>query len=175
MPAIFPSSKTRIGPLVFDGTTSDEHSLTVSTTDQVIASGARITDHAIVDPRPLKLEVVTTRSRGSASFDAQPSDFNPARHAMIYAQLCELAKARLLVRIVTAVEAYSSMLIVSVGYARNSQRDLHRRRIVVMAREILTAEIVPVQNLADAAIDVAAPASDIGAVGLEATEEIAIP
>jgi hypothetical protein len=176
MPAIFgPRSRTRIGVLAFNGVTSDEHALTISHTDQPIATGARITDHALVDPRPLKMEIVSTRSRGSVIPDNPVLDFNPVLHLQLYQQLLELAKLRMLVRIVTSIDSYASMLITSVVLPRTGKADTNRLRIIVTAKEILTAEVVPVANLADAIVDVAGEADDLGAAGLESTGEVVQP
>jgi hypothetical protein len=177
MPAIFaaPRSKTSIGILVFDGVTSDEHSLTITTTDQPIATGARVTDHAIVDPRVLKMTVVATRARGSAIPTDPLTDFNPVRHQQLYQQLLELARTRQLLRIVTSVDSYNSMLIVGVSLPRSSKADTDRLRITIMAKEIQTTEVEPVANVADAIADLAGPGDDLGAAGLEDTGEVVTP
>jgi hypothetical protein len=177
MPVIFtaPRSKTKIGTIVFDGVTSDEHSLSITTTEQPISSGAKITDHAFVDPRPLKMTVVSTRARGRMIPQNPLTDFNPAWHLQLYQQLLELARQRLLVRIVTSVDSYSSMLIVGVSLPRSSNADTTRLRINVLAKEIQTVEVEPVANLADAVADLAGPSDDLGAAGLESLGEIAAP
>lgn len=171
---IAPRSKTKIGVLVFDGVSSDEHELTVTTTDQTISSGQRVTDHAIVDPRPLTMEVIATRSKGSAT-PTSPDDFNPIRHQQLYDQLIELAKLRLLVTITTSVDTYASMLITRVSYSRASMTDTNRKRIRVEAREILTGELIPIDALAPGLVDAAGSVDDLGAVGFESIGEVAAP
>lgn len=171
---IAPRSKTKIGVLVFDGVASDEHELTVTATDQTISSGQRVTDHAVVDPRQLTMEVIATRSKGSAT-PTSPEDFNPIRHQQLYDQLLELAKLRLLVAITTSVDTYLSMLLTRVSYSRSSATDTNRKRIRVEAREIFTGELVSVAALATGLVDAAGTADDLGAVGLESIGEVGAP
>lgn len=163
---LLPRSKTRLGLLAFDGVASDSHRLTITATDQPLSSLAVATDHAHVDPRPLRVEVIATRSTGSA-IPSSPNDFNPARVEQLYQSLLELARLRVPILVVTSIDVYRDMLIRSVDRPRSSRADTNRARIAVELREVLLAEVVPVANIAEAAVDVAAPVQDLGSVSTE--------
>ena len=175
MPTILPArSRTRIGLLAFDGVSDDDHSQTTIVTSETVEDGSRITDHAVLEPRPLNMTVIATRSTG-AMIPTPDTSFDPARHEQLYQALLELQRSVSLVSIATSIDSYSSMLITKVRRPRASQADTNRARIFVEAMEIQITSLAQLANLADALVDLAQAEANLGAAGLVDTGEFAVP
>jgi hypothetical protein len=101
MTAIFFSPK--IGPIAIDCWISERHSSTIGITEIAVESGAKITDHAYVQPK--KLDV----------------DFGSKTAAVTYQALMRFQKERKPFTVVSGLNVYTNMLIRDISAQRNAE------------------------------------------------------
>ena len=118
--AIFPSrgyvpSKADMVPLqdIVDGYLAEEHTLRLSKTHYPVEdTGLPLTDHAIIEPRSLKLEGWVSDLLSPAGLgDATPA---ASRGVAAWQQIKTLMETREPIRVITTLDIYGSMLITSV-------------------------------------------------------------
>lgn len=160
--AIFSRNKPMIGTVVLDASITEEHAIDVDTTENPIEDGATVTDHAIVDPRELTMEVIV-----SAHPDQLIPTFSAVRHIQEYRKLQRIAKSRDVIDVVTTLERYRSMLIVHVGTPRTVE-NTNALRITCKLRQIEIARVDAAANLADLAVDGALGEEDLASQGTQA-------
>jgi hypothetical protein len=149
--------RTRIGPIVIDLSESEEHRIDITITDQVVEGALQVTDHAIVRPRPLRIE-------GRILTFQQWRPINiPGFANRQYKKLKEAARLRLPLIVQTRLETYTSMLIESVQ-ARPEPTDFNTLRVAIEMREVLFS-IGSTIDAAPSAFDLADGGVDLGASG----------
>lgn len=92
-----------IGPVPMDCVVSERHSSELTITEIPIESGAKITDHAVVTPKRVLLDIAT----GSA--------------VATYAALMALQESRVPFTLVTGLSVYNNMLISRIDPERDSE------------------------------------------------------
>lgn len=105
MPIIAFSST--IGPVPIDCVVSENHTSTLDVTSIAVESGAKITDHAVVQPKSVSLEIA---DRGAAA---------------TYAALVAFQESRVPFTLVTGLSIYRNMLIKSVGVPKRDRTNAH--------------------------------------------------
>lgn len=105
--------KTIIGTLVIEATISENHEATCTVTDQPIETGARISDHIILDPERVTIEgfVSDTPINATTGFNSQAT----------FDQLYALRAARELLVVVTGYKVYTDMAITRISVPRTSR------------------------------------------------------
>jgi hypothetical protein len=103
--------KTAIGTLVIEATLSETHEATCTVTDQPIETGARISDHIILDPERVIIEGFVSDSpiNLSAGFNSQAT----------FDELYALREARQLLTVVTGYKVYVDMAITRITVPRD--------------------------------------------------------
>ncbi|MCA9681133.1 MAG: hypothetical protein KC457_02990 [Myxococcales bacterium] len=172
MPLVFfrQDTRPRIGEVVPDGLVSDQHLLEHELTDSPVESGAVITDHVLRLPRPLQITVAAAKI--PARIDEVSS---PTRHHATWRDLLELAARRQPVTIITSLDRYENMILRRVGTSRTSAADASRLLIDIEAREIETAEVDELANLAPQITDIAQAQVDQGSQGTTALPNTVMP
>jgi hypothetical protein len=97
----------RIGPVSVDCWITETHISTIGITEIPVESGARITDHAYVEPKRLSI------------------DFGNEQAALTYMTLVKFQESRIPFTIVSGLSVYNNMLIRSI----NAQRDPEMARV----------------------------------------------
>jgi hypothetical protein len=98
-----------LGELAFDATLREDHSRSVEATRKPLDDGARVTDHAFVQPLQLTLLNMIAATPLSAT------GADPGREARLYEQLLRIMHARQPVSVVTTLGQYDDMLIVDIA------------------------------------------------------------
>lgn len=103
--------KTSIGTLVIEATLSENHEATCTVTDQPIETGARISDHIILDPERVTIQgfVSDTPLSSSSGFNSQAT----------FDELYAIREARQLVTAVTGYKVYTDMAITRISVPRD--------------------------------------------------------
>lgn len=159
--AIFSRNKPKIGTLVLDASIAEEHAIDVSITDNPIEDGGTVTDHALVEPRVLTMEVMVT-----AHPDQLIPTLSAVRHIQEYRKLQRIAKSRDVITVVTSLERYRNMLIERVSTPRTVE-NTNALRITVQLRQIEIARVDAAENLGDVAADLALGGESLASQGLE--------
>ena len=94
---------------IADGFISEEHAVRISKTSYPVETGGSLVDHAVVQPRTLKLvgwvsDLLAPEGRWG----------NPSRGSDAWLQLTRLIESREPFRVVTLLDVYPSMLITSL-------------------------------------------------------------
>lgn len=154
---IFNLLKPTVGPIVLDASINEAHAVDVEWTDNPIEEGGIVSDHAIVQPRTLVIEGVVSRFPDSV---LPPLKFT--RHLLIWRRLRDMAIRRELVDIVTSLEIYPRMALLSVRTPRSNEWT-HSLKITIVARKMEFSVLDATQVVADAATDIAQGKAELGA------------
>ena len=104
------SARSSLTPLpgIVDGFLTEEHTLRLSKTSYPVESGQSLTDHAVIEPRTLKLE-------GWVSDLLAPAgEAGASRGLEAWQRITELMESREPILVVTTLGVYENMLITSV-------------------------------------------------------------
>ncbi len=126
---------------IVDGFLSEEHKIKLTkTTYPVETSGLLLTDHAVVEPRTLKLEGWVSDLLPSVDLGDTPA--HPSRGAAAWRQVYALMQEREPVTVVTTLAVYQSMLITSATAPvdRTTGRAL---RFDLELEEVLFRDVAP--------------------------------
>ena len=121
------------------------HQVTVEATQFPVDDGQSVTDHAIVKPDTVQLDLLFTPGAGNEELDPPPSDNRP-----LYAwQLLKAtAKARSQIGVVVDGEIYNPALIVGFSW-QHVFEDGNSRRVSLQVQQVLvaTSQTVPASSL----------------------------
>ena len=95
---------TSSGTLYFDATLHVDHNSSVTVTEHAVQTGAVISDHAIVDPQEISLEIGMTDTKGGDGSSAQA-----------YQQFLSVMKQREPCTVVTRLGTYQNMVLTSIS------------------------------------------------------------
>lgn len=153
----FASRKPWIGPLKFDMSRQEQHAVDIDHTDSPIEAGGLVTDHRVVRPRVLSMEL---------GFSSLPDELlslpEPSRHIRRWRQLRDMAIRGDIVDAVTTAEIYPLMSLEHVGTVRTRETSGHAY-FTVRLRRLEFAVIDPATAIADVAHDIALGGVDLGA------------
>jgi hypothetical protein len=111
---IYESGKPRIRQAVdLDAVESEDHGMSLDLTDMPIEDGSAINDHAIFEPRELRLTVWASKAPGS------PIPATPTRHLTAWRKFKALHEGLVFLDVITDVEPYKRILITSVSLPRD--------------------------------------------------------
>jgi len=158
-----------IGPLEFDCSITEDHAAELVLTDNPIEAlpgfPGLVTDHAVLLPRVLRMVVLVSTTPDRLL--AVSGFLTPTRHIRQWRKLRDLWARRELLTVVTTLELYTSMMLVRVGTPRRSQTT-NALEIDCTLRQVLFAAVPGVQDLAEAAADLALAEQDVGAQATQA-------
>lgn len=110
--------KSKIGVVELDATAREVHTVDVEVTQHPVEKGAAISDHKRRKPKTLQIEGIVTNTP-----IATPENLDPgadARADNAYRELIEAADSEELLTVVTGLETYENMAIVSLVMPRNA-------------------------------------------------------
>jgi hypothetical protein len=154
---LFNLLKPTVGPIVLDASINESHAVDVEWTENPIEEGGIVSDHAIVAPRVVVIEGIVTRFPDSL---LPPLKFT--RHLLIWRRLRDMAIRRELYDIVTSLEIYPRMGILSVRTPRSNEWT-HASKITIVARKMEFSVLDAAQVVSDAATDIAQGKAELGA------------
>lgn len=151
-----------LGGIQLDSVIQEAHDNTVQLTQNPIEKGADISDHAIVNPKKIRLNAVVTDSPlGSAGFTqivdsvtglfgaSTPS--NVTRSQQAYQQLIALMENREPIAITTRLLVYTDMVITSINVKQDKDTsraiflDIEAEQVIITESEVteLSAATLP--------------------------------
>lgn len=131
---LFDISPAEIGSLTIDATLSEEHSSEAEVTDHPIEQGADVSDHKRVKPNQIRINGVVSNT--PLAF----LNFNSGDRAVdAWGQLLFLQHEQKLLTVVTTLNTFENMAIVSLTAPRDAKRG-HMLEFTAVLREIFTAE-----------------------------------
>lgn len=145
-------------PIEFDAAVRDEHGVVLSWTGSPIENGLFTTDHGIVQPGRVAMDVVVTTHTDTLIPNVQAT-----RHIRLYQKLEALAERREPFDLVTSVRIYTGLVFDRVRLPRTRANT----NIYVISCEMHKVEIATVdaaEVMAEAAQEIALGAQDAGAV-----------
>lgn len=162
------TSPTLVGAsssIEFDCSIQEDHGVQVALTERPIEAvpgqPSILSDHAVVQPRSLTMVVRVS------NIPDKVIPFQFTRHLRIWRQLRDIAKRVELVDIVTTLEVYLNMVLLSVSTPRRKDTT-NCLEITVTAREAQFTAVDVSSEMADAVSEVASGAADLGAQGTQA-------
>lgn len=135
-------TKTNIGSYFFDAFLRLDHTSRLRVTQHPVQTGAAITDHAILEPKEIIIEV--GMSDCATSFIPGQFDGSWSRSVKAWEVLKQLQESRIPINVLTRLGLYKNMLIVVLS-APDDYRTLHGLRATVTLQEILVAEVSTVK------------------------------
>lgn len=173
---LFRTPSWPIGGIYFDGIMRTEHVSRIRTTQYPVQTGVQMTDHAIVEPAELTVEVMMSDAETSeyvstdpllntlyqamqsiriynnfAALCAQPAMLTgDGRAAQTWLMLKRLQVSRVPITVETRLQTYVNMVIEELS-APDDVKTLHAFRATVRLREIFFAEVAETQTSARAA------------------------
>jgi len=159
--------RPRVGPVFFQCAVRESYDLQATVTDNPVAFGAVVTDHVQVQPQTLVLEVMASTDLGIGLGPYQ----GPGASVRTWQALEALYRTRLLVDVVTGFGSFRGYVITSLRTVRNAEMSggvFGALIIEITLRQVVIALVDEVENVADAAADLALGASDVGAQGTQA-------
>ncbi len=130
--------KTNIGGLFFDAVLRTEHTSTLKITSHPVQNGANITDHSILEPSVLVMEIGMSDTMDSV-LHGQYSG-KGSKSVSAYQMLLDLQASRIPVSVLTRLKKYDHMLIENIT-APDDVKTLHGLRCTVTLREIFVVEV----------------------------------
>ena len=172
---IFRPQKWQVGGFYFDGIIRTEHVSTIRPTEYPVQSGATFTDHAIIEPASVTLEVMMTDASSTVNgvnyapilgvissvlsklgkFSniltlAKPSLFpqlGEGRSAAAWATLKAMQLSRVPIDVETRLQTYKNMLIEEIS-APDDAKTINALKVTVRLREIIIADVAEVKTAA---------------------------
>ena len=129
-----------IGGIIAQCTIEERHTDTMTVTDHPVEMGAKISDHAFMNP----VEVDITIGWGTGQFTPL---------SQIYQQLLDLQSSAKPFHIVTGKRKYSNMLITSIGVSTDGDTE-NALKVYLTCREVIivqtqTSSLAPTANQAN--------------------------
>lgn len=135
-------TKTNIGGWFFDAYLKMTHTSRLQITDHPVQIGSALTDHAILKPRELTMEV--GMSDVATSFVPGQFEDGYSRSVRAFQILKQLQELRVPIQVHTRLGLYENMLI-EVLSAPDDYTTLEGLRATVTFREIIVAQVKTVQ------------------------------
>lgn len=136
------------GDIYFDAVLKSTHEYQVTATDHPVQGGAQITDHSIVEPEKISMQIGMSDVMGGE------------RHSeKMFSLLRDLIKAREPVTVVTRFCTYSDMLLISMSVPDELAMMFGMKAELIFRHiEIVTAQVVRVQaRIVSSKSDVSTP------------------
>lgn len=151
------TSATDSNGLVIDCVVSEEHTISVETTDHPVERGYNVTDHRRVKPRTIKLTGVMTNYPVKLFASAGGAKDYVSNSWDMFKKWRDRGD---LVSVTTSLETYENMLITDVTVPRDSKRG-NALEFTVTAKEIriVDSEEVPAPEIDEAAAPAPKPES----------------
>lgn len=168
---LFNSARPQVGPIVLDATLQEDHSIEAEQTEDPIEEGGLVSDHRIVQPRPLRIVGVVVAA--PASFLA-PGGFT--RPQKVWRRFRDMLNRGDVVDVITTLELYPSMSLMRVATTKSAGGgSANGLEIELVLRRVEFARIDVAQNIADVAQDLALGQAELGAQGAvaQAASELA--
>jgi len=121
-----------IGGLVFDAVLKTDHTSKLTATSHPIENGANITDHAVIEPAEISIEIGMTDCNGTGVSDK------------MFKSLQALQFSRQHITVVTRYRTYRNMLIMSMSVP-DDFTTMNALKAMLMLREIPTAGTAAVE------------------------------
>ena len=134
--------KTNIGGLFFDAFTELTHTRETEITENPVASGASMVDHAYV--KPAELEVQIAMSDVHASLVDNQFEGAGSRSVKAWDLLKQLQAQRIPLSVLTRLEQYDNMLISKIE-ATDDADTIHALKATVSLKEIPVARVKTVK------------------------------
>lgn len=173
---LFRTPKWPIGGVYFDGILRTEHSSRVHPTQYPVQTGVSMTDHAIVMPAELTVEIMMTDAATSTWYSAnntaelvylalklinqysntiteKPSSIvsvGEGRSAAIWTTLKAMQQSRVPITVETRLQTYNNMIIEDLS-APDDNKTYHALKCTVRLREIIMAGVSETQTSARSA------------------------
>jgi len=155
---LYIKTKKSIGGVVLDAVVSESHESVVTITQNPVEAGFKTTDHAVIEPKVITLQVsVSDSPLGFASVRAivdlvtglfgSSDATNATRSQAAYNSLRLLQESRTLLDIETKIRDYKSMLITSISLeqdaesSRTADMTIVLRELLVMTTQEVTVEL----------------------------------
>lgn len=147
---LFIRPKKSIAGIQLDAVLSESHSADVRVTKNPVELGATISDHAIIEPKKLRIEATITNSPlGSAAigqlidtasnlFGSTNSE-NVTRSSTAYNALIEIMEQRQLIEVQTKLKLYENMMITSMPVIQ-TKNNSNSVDMVINLEELLITE-----------------------------------
>lgn len=156
---IYESKKPRVRQAVdLDMVESEDHGLNMDLTEVPIEDGSAINDHAIFEPRELRITVWASRAPGTAV----PA--LPTRHLKAWQKFKALHEGLVFLDVFTDMEPYRKMLITNVSGVRRKETTNAMQYTVTLRKPVLTQTDLT-DNLADTVSDSGSGEDDLGTQG----------
>ena len=172
---LFRTPKWPIGGMYFDGIMRTEHVSRIRPTEYPVQTGATMTDHALVEPAEVTIEIMMTDAKASSYMQnpmlPQGLPINPpifdhcwpdlggapdmltmakdGRSARAWMNLRKLQVQRIPITVETRLQTYHNMLIEELS-APDDVMTLHALRCTVRLREIIFAQVAQTETSARA-------------------------
>lgn len=173
---IFSSPKWPIGGVYFDGIIRTEHVTSIRPTNYPVQTGVVMTDHAVIQPAELSIDVMMSDAKTSAYVSTDPilnlfyselqnisflsnaldlcatptTTSGDGRSVSAYQTLVAMQYSRVPITVETRLRTYKNMLIESVS-APDDVMTLNAMKCSVRLREVIIADVAEVQVSARAA------------------------
>lgn len=132
---LFPKNRAEIGIIEVDASLRELHTSDFQITEHPIETGGVVVDHKI--KRPLEIEMVAFFSDNPIAILNLFGD--PGKSQNTWAELQLIQRANLLVTVVTTLQTYESMQIVSLSAPRNAQLG-NSLEVTVRLREVMLVD-----------------------------------
>lgn len=134
--------KTNVGGWFFDAFLSLDHNSTATPTEHPIQTGAAITDHVIIGPQELTIQIGMSdvaKSLVNGQFTGGWS-----RSVTAYKIIKELWRNRIPLQIVTRLDVYQNMIVENI-IATDTYENLNNLKATITFRELLIARVETVR------------------------------
>jgi hypothetical protein len=130
--------KTNIGGFFFDAIIRTEHTSTLKITSHPVQNGANITDHSIVEPAVVVMEI----GMSDAMDSMVPNQFTEryTKSVSAYQVLLDLQASRIPVSVTTRLQLYKNMLIEEISVP-DDVKTLNGLRCTVTLKEVFVVEV----------------------------------
>lgn len=130
--------KTNIAGLFFDAVIREDHTSSLKITSHPVQDGANITDHSIVEPKVLVMEILMSDALDSLMVGQFSGDNTKSVNA--YRMLLDIQESRLPVSVLTRLALYDNMLIENIS-APDDSKSLYGLRCTVTLKEIFVVNV----------------------------------
>ncbi len=156
---IYVSGRPRVIQAVqLDMVESEDHGLNLELTEVPIEDGSAVNDHAIFEPRELRITVWASKAPGTAV----PA--LPTRHLKAWQRFKQLWESLTFLDVFTDLEPHKRMLITNVSTVRRLETTNAMGYTVTLRKPVFT-DVDLTDNLADTVSDSGTGEDDLGTQG----------
>jgi len=178
---LFKTPKWPIGGVYFDGIMRTEHASRIRATQYPVQTGVVMTDHAVIMPAEVTVEIMMTDCTNSAYFsgdtnteiiyealklvnmysnivEQKPNNVIPTgdgRSALVWTTLKAMQQSRVPITVETRLQTYKNMIIEEMS-APDDNKTYHALKCTLHLKEIIMAGVAETQTSARAATTTAA-------------------